>query len=354
MFPVLFGEGDWAVSSYAFFGMLAFLGGVYAFRNLGEREGLDRKRLVDFGILLGIMGWVGARIAHVLFDGMLMDYINLCVDPEALGRMLPGDVPCTTDAQCLTAQNSGHDIGNLCDTASGHCVPEQDCFRPFNFFAGGYTFYGGFILSTLTCIWLSRRWKWNILQMADIGALASVISLAIGRVGCFLSGCCFGGTCSLPWGVRFPQGSDAFRLHYDEHRDMVREHFKETGIWESLPVHPTQLYEVFALFAIFAILYLVVRTRRVFYGQVTAWLFILYGIARFTIEFFRADQRGGALFFSTSQWIALPLFAMGIGFLLWGKRSAPPIDKEPTEPPSTDTTVDEADEPTEKPEDSEA
>lgn len=75
---------------------------------------------------------------------------------------------------------------------------------------GGLEFYGGFILTVICALaWL--RWKERVSMRwyLDILAPSAAFGLAIGRIGCFLNGCCFGATCDLPWAVEFPYGSNA-------------------------------------------------------------------------------------------------------------------------------------------------
>ncbi len=45
------------------------------------------------------------------------------------------------------------------------------------------------------------------LALADLVIPSVLLGVAIGRLGCFLNGCCFGGACELPWAVEFPFGS---------------------------------------------------------------------------------------------------------------------------------------------------
>lgn len=75
---------------------------------------------------------------------------------------------------------------------------------------GGLEFYGGFILASLLVpAWLKFREKVSLRWYMDILAPSAALGLAIGRVGCFLNGCCYGGVCQEPWAVRFPFGSPA-------------------------------------------------------------------------------------------------------------------------------------------------
>jgi phosphatidylglycerol:prolipoprotein diacylglycerol transferase len=55
-----------------------------------------------------------------------------------------------------------------------------------------------------------RRYRLPVLRIFDICAPSVMLGLAIGRIGCFLNGCCYGGVCTLPWAVAFPQQSPPF------------------------------------------------------------------------------------------------------------------------------------------------
>jgi len=75
---------------------------------------------------------------------------------------------------------------------------------------GGLEFYGGFVLTVICVVW----WLWRVEKVSlrwylDIVAPSAALGLAIGRIGCFLNGCCFGGVCDLPWAVTFPYASNA-------------------------------------------------------------------------------------------------------------------------------------------------
>lgn len=72
---------------------------------------------------------------------------------------------------------------------------------------GGLEFYGGFMLATVVVLAYLILWKHSIRWYMDIIAPSAALGLAIGRIGCFLNGCCYGGTCELPWAVQFPFGS---------------------------------------------------------------------------------------------------------------------------------------------------
>lgn len=316
MYPVLIGEGVWALPSYFTMVMLGFFVGSLILRREAIRVGFDPVKMIDLCFALIIASIVGARLAHVLFDGFLMDYVWLCIDPNHLAEPLPSGKACVESAQCIAAQNQGYNIGNQC--IEGQCIPERSCLRPLMFWAGGLTYYGGLILALITAWFFAKRQKWPKLKLADIGAPVISLGLVFGRLGCFLAGCCFGKVTDMPWGIRFPQYSDAWKRHRELFYDQLVAQHKEIGEWLSLPVHPTQLYELFGALIIF--IYLWFTRKKVLYaGQKIATFLISYGILRFIIEIWRDDDRGGVLL-STSQWISIPMVILGIILVIHGRK----------------------------------
>ncbi|MEW6252295.1 MAG: prolipoprotein diacylglyceryl transferase family protein [Planctomycetota bacterium] len=101
---------------------------------------------------------------------------------------------------------------------------------------GGLEVYGGFI--TVVVLVLLYLWyaKHSLRWYLDIFAPSAALGMAIGRVGCFLNGCCWGGTADLPWSVRFPFGSGASLQQWTDHepgaglpQELV--HFAEGGLY---------------------------------------------------------------------------------------------------------------------------
>ncbi len=130
----------------------------------------------------------------------------------------------------------------------------------------GFVFYGGFIVASLAAVVYARRKRLPVAKLADILGPSVALGHAFGRLGCFFNGCCFGRACTLPWAVRFPP----------------------PHVMAGIPVHPTELYEVFGNLVIFASLSAFYRHKR-FDGQIWWWYVLSYGILRFTVEFFRGD-----------------------------------------------------------------
>lgn len=293
--------------------MIGFLVGIYAAWRHAPREGIEPNRILDLGMLLVIAGVMGGRFAHVLFDGQLMDYVYLCTDPlRATGRLLPGaadGVRCVEDTQCVAAQ-----LGQLCNLDSGTCHSERDCLRAFKFWYGGLTYYGGFLLAIPTGIWFLKRHGIPPWRVGDLAAFGVPLGIGFGRMGCFFAGCCFGEVCDSDFGVSFPTGSPAWRTHSDA--GWV------TAADVSLPVHATQLYTAIAMWLLAAFCYWYYRRVRRFDGE-AFWVFgILYAIARFVIEMFRADQRGEYFGLSTSQGIGVLLTVTSLVMLIRLHRAA--------------------------------
>ena len=72
---------------------------------------------------------------------------------------------------------------------------------------GGLVVYGMLVVGGLALIAFIYRYRVPGLALSDLIAPSVVLGLGLGRIGCFLNGCCFGGPCDLPWAVSFPAGS---------------------------------------------------------------------------------------------------------------------------------------------------
>jgi phosphatidylglycerol---prolipoprotein diacylglyceryl transferase len=75
---------------------------------------------------------------------------------------------------------------------------------------GGLVVYGAFVGGVISAAIFFTRYKLPIMRFADIIAPSLVLGLALGRIGCFLNGCCYGGVCDYPWAVSFPVGSPVY------------------------------------------------------------------------------------------------------------------------------------------------
>ncbi|MBQ7274381.1 MAG: prolipoprotein diacylglyceryl transferase [Clostridiales bacterium] len=155
---------------------------------------------------------------------------------------------------------------------------------------GGLVFYGG-LLGAIGAAFLTARFlKCDIKEYYPALVPGIAIMAGFGRIGCFLTGCCYGAHAGTHFGVVYPEGGIA-----------------PSGV----PLIPVQLYE--AVFEFLAVTVLVVISKC--FPRVRPRLLALYCAAyaafRFCLEFFRADE-GRGIFgpFSTSQWISLILIAV--------------------------------------------
>lgn len=173
--------------------------------------------------------------------------------------------------------------------------------------AGG-VFYGGLLAALAVAWWYLRESRLPPLATADVFAPAIALGHGIGRLGCFSAGCCWGVGSHLPWAVTFTDPA-AQQL---------------VGVPLNLPLHPTQLYESFAEFVIFGLLFWRIGKPHGA-GDIISLYLLLYGAARFTVEFFRVHEQGnlwgGPL--DTSQWISLALMAAGALHFLYARRRTP-------------------------------
>jgi phosphatidylglycerol:prolipoprotein diacylglycerol transferase len=85
-----------------------------------------------------------------------------------------------------------------------------------NITQGGLVVYGSLIGGMLGFAAFLIKYRLPPLPMLDILTPGMLLGLALGRLGCFLNGCCFGGVCDLPWAVRFPAGSPPYLQQAEE------------------------------------------------------------------------------------------------------------------------------------------
>lgn len=130
--------------------------------------------------------------------------------------------------------------------------------RLFELHFTGFALYGGLILALVGGVIVCRLVRVDIWRLLDSTAPALGLGIAVVRVGCFLNGCCFGISTSLPWGVSFPIGSSAYNYQLTN----SLESSGLAGLFQGLPaLHPTQLYEMLAALAGSAIALLILRRK---------------------------------------------------------------------------------------------
>ncbi len=184
---------------------------------------------------------------------------------------------------------------------------------------GGLVFYGGLIGGVLGALLGAKAAKTPLRRFSDPVVPVLPLAHAIGRMGCFFAGCCYGKVTESWIGVCFPT--------------------EATGLAEGVKVIPTQLIEAGANILVF--IFLLWFTRKHRRGFLTLFVYIvIYGVERFLIEFLRGDEIRGFLgFLSTSQWISIALLvigAAGIVFTLKAPGNDPDIPEKISFPDGSD------------------
>jgi len=165
----------------------------------------------------------------------------------------------------------------------------------------GFVVYGGIIGGIFAGYLYCRYKKIQFLQYLDLIIPVVALAQGFGRIGCFLAGCCYGLETSSRFGIVFPSDS-----------------FAPSGV----SLIPTQLISSALDFILFAILIFFAERKKA-EGQVAALYLILYSAGRFLLEFLRGDLiRGSVGLITTSQFISIWMFIIGIGMLILLYRKA--------------------------------
>ena len=155
-------------------------------------------------------------------------------------------------------------------------------------FRYGFVFFGGMIVSVCALVFYMKKKNLPLLKTADFLIVGLPLGHALGRIGCFLAGCCHGRPTELPWGVVF-----------------TNPHSLVAPELLGVPLHPTQLYESLANFVLFFLLHRLQQKPHKD-GSILLMYVACYSFLRFSIEFFRGDFRGHFILgMSPSQGIAL-------------------------------------------------
>jgi phosphatidylglycerol:prolipoprotein diacylglycerol transferase len=149
---------------------------------------------------------------------------------------------------------------------------------------GGLSWFGGLFLGSAVGIFYLRRLQAPVYKMLDLLVPFVALGQAIGRIGCFLNGCCFGKV-------------SEFGLYNDAYQ---------------APLIPAQIYSSFALLIIFVVLrFLQDRPHKD--GEIFFAYLLLYSTKRFFIEFWRGDSK--IFFAGLTLFQVLSLAVLCVAFL---------------------------------------
>lgn len=259
MHRTLFDLGFLQIHSYGFFLALSFALGIWLAGRRAEERGIPAERITDVSLIIIVATVIGARGLYVITHLSQFE-----------GRYL-------------------------------------DIFRTWE---GGLTMYGGAVPAAILGMWFLRRWGIDAWKAADAIAPSMALGLGFTRIGCFLSGCCFGAPTELPWGVVFPEGSHAGSI------------FPET------PLHPAQLYASVIGFGLCGFLLWLDR-KPTPGGTLFLFFLVLYSVARFGLDFVRTYDATAfpiaAIPLTLNQWVSIGV----VLFAVWkltnrGSRVAAP------------------------------
>jgi phosphatidylglycerol---prolipoprotein diacylglyceryl transferase len=261
MHPILFHAGSFTLYTYGVLAAGGFLIGLWYAYSQASRAGIDPGKIWDLGVYGILVALLSSKVWLILSD-----WGFYTAHPREMFSI-------------TTLQSAG-------------------------------TFYGGVLGGVVWVLFYSRLQRLPLLPVLDVTAAPVALGHAIGRLGCFAAGCCYGKPTSLPWGVTFTN-PEATKL---------------SGTPLNTALHPTQLYEAAAEFLNFALLVWFGAKKRA-PGHIVGLYFMLYGIERGAMEFLR-DDPGRTLMFqnriSLMQIVSLGLVLLGA--YLW--RRSPSGDRQ--------------------------
>ncbi len=248
--------GDFHLHTYGIMQAIAFITVVFLMIKEGERLKIDKDIIYDFIFYIIIGEIIGARIWFVVENWSLFKY-----SPEDIIKI----------------------------------------------WQGGLTFYGGFIGGVIGGLLYIKIKKLNFNTFADLVGTYLPIGIGIGRIGCFLNGCCYGKVCS--WGLPYPtkQSPPAYI-------EQLQKGLIDPSAQFTLPVIPTQLISTTDMLITFFLIYFYKKSKYYIKGTVFPVFLILYGIHRFFIDFLR-EYTGNALILkiiTLSQFTSIILIIIGI------------------------------------------
>lgn len=252
MHPILFHFNGFTLYTYGFFLALGFITAVWFSKRNARFYDLKPDDISDLFFVILVCGILGARLLYVLINFAYFQH-------------------------------------NLLEI--------------FTIWKGGLVFFGGFIGGITGSIVMLKIKKLPVFKSADIIAPGVALGHAIGRLGCFFAGCCYGRECTLPFAVTFTHPESLAPL--------------------DVYLHPTQIYMVVANLCLFFILVWIQKHKR-FNGMVFVSYIIIYSVFRFIIEFFRGDFRGNFFFdfLSLSQGIGALVTIIALILMVKLARSA--------------------------------
>jgi phosphatidylglycerol:prolipoprotein diacylglycerol transferase len=167
-----------------------------------------------------------------------------------------------------------------------------------NYIVGEIVFYGGFIGGLVGVVLFCKKFNITLIPLFDLAAPALALSHAIGRMGCYFGGCCYG--------MEVPHNHPLSIIYPSE----------SLSAPPNVPLLAIPLIEAGFLFVLFALLtFVYIKTNK--NGLCALIYFLLYPIGRFMLEFYRGDLvRGTYGLLTTSQYISIGVLIFGIVYFI--------------------------------------
>lgn len=248
MHPEIFKIGNLTGYSYGLFMALAFCIGIFIARKEAKRKKIEPEHILDLAFFIIVGSIIGARLYYILFYN------------PAIFIKTPLEI--------------------------------------FKVWRGGLAIHGGILGGLLAGVLFCKIRKISLWRLSDTISPSIILGQAIGRIGCFLNGCCYGIPTKFFLGIRFPKGSLP---------DLA---------YGGLRVHPTQLYEAILDFISFLILW-ALRKKVKFDGE----LFLLYLMSYSVIRLSLSNLRGDSLYLwetdiRVAQVVSIIIFLISLGLFL--------------------------------------
>ena len=235
----------------------------------------------------------------VLAGFLIALYYTMIQTKRAIERKERGSESITPEHvfdMCLTALFAGIIGARILYIALDYNEFSGNFMDFFKVWEGGISVHGAIVGSTLYCLYYCKRHKLKFSQLADRCAPGFALGYAIGRLGCFLNGCCYGVACSLPWATRFLK---------DGHSNTYTE-----------PSHPTQLYATGMNLVLFGLLHVFSKKSHKDGELITAF-FTGYLIYRFIDEQFRKGATADIFVLGMTHAQTFSVIALPIALFTW-------------------------------------
>ncbi|MBE2285666.1 MAG: prolipoprotein diacylglyceryl transferase [Prosthecobacter sp.] len=218
--------------------------------------------------------------------------------------------------------------------------------RPWIFFLlnqGGMASHGGIAGVALYCLWYARKHKISWTGIGDTLVCGAPLGIFLGRIANFINGELFGRVTNVSWAMKFPteithqdfvaQGGsaqlqqDVYQMGLQHSPEIIRFFEQNRGGRAELetilhPRHPSQLYEALGEGLLLSALLLLIRVKfpKLPHGIVTGLFFILYAVARISLEFVRQPDSGSELIMGLTkgQFFSTFMIVTGLAFIAYG------------------------------------